>query len=62
MDAQDTLLDDITRKQLIFLWTCWGNGPNAIAKNYDKLETWREEKYEVVPEEPGKMGYIYIYI
>jgi hypothetical protein len=30
----------------------------AIAKNYDQLVTWRKEKNGVVPEEPGKMGYI----
>jgi hypothetical protein len=39
MDAQDTKLDDIARKQLI----CYGHvkkmGPNAIAKHYDQLET-----------------------
>jgi phosphate starvation-inducible protein PhoH len=35
MDAQDTILDDITRKQLIW----YGYGPNAIGKNYDQLET-----------------------
>jgi hypothetical protein len=44
MDAQDTIFDDITRKKTHFVWTCWENGPNAIVKNYDQLETWGKEK------------------
>jgi hypothetical protein len=39
MDAQDTILDDITRKQLILYGHVERNGPNAIAKNYDQLES-----------------------
>ena len=37
MDAQDVILDDVTRKQLI--WYGRENGPNATTKNYDSLET-----------------------
>jgi hypothetical protein len=43
MDAQDMILDDITRKQFILVWSCRENGPNATTKNYDSLETWRKE-------------------
>ena len=38
MDAQDMVLDDITRKQLIWYGQCGENGPNATTKNYDSLE------------------------
>ena len=26
------------------VWTCRKNGPKAVTKNYDSLETWRKEK------------------
>jgi hypothetical protein len=38
MDGQDTILNDITRKQLIWY------GPNSIAKNCNQLEPRRSEK------------------
>jgi hypothetical protein len=43
MDAQDMILNDITRKTTYWVWSCRENGPNAIIKNYDSLETWRKE-------------------
>jgi hypothetical protein len=49
MDAQDTILDDITREQLTEVWTRWENGPHPIAKKYDQLETWRKEKMRSSP-------------
>ena len=39
MDAQDMILDDITRKKTYLVWSCQENGPNASTKNYDSLET-----------------------
>ena len=40
MDAQDMILDDITRKKKTYLvWSCRQNGPNVTTKNYDSLET-----------------------
>jgi hypothetical protein len=44
MEAQVTILDDINPKTTHLVRTCWENGPSAIAKNYDQLETWRKEK------------------
>jgi len=39
MDAQDMILDNITRKQTYLVWSCRENGPNTTTKNYDSLET-----------------------
>jgi hypothetical protein len=57
MDVQDTILDD-NLKTTHLVWTCWENGPNAVAKKHDQLDTLRKEKNKVIAEEPGKMGYI----
>jgi len=35
MNAQYTILDEITRKTTHLVWSCRENGPNAITKNYD---------------------------
>jgi hypothetical protein len=51
MDAQDTILEDIPRKQLIWYGHVERMDPMRLPKfiiNYN----------EVVPEEPGKVGYI----
>jgi len=32
MDAQDMILDDITRKTTYLLWSCRENGPNATTQ------------------------------
>jgi hypothetical protein len=48
MDTQDTILDYITRKQLI-RYEHFENGPNSIAKSYDQLEIWRKEKTRSSP-------------
>jgi hypothetical protein len=39
MDAQDMILDDITRNTTYLVWACRENGPNATIKNCDSLET-----------------------
>ena len=40
MDAQDMILDDITRKETTYLvWSCRENVHNATTKIYDSLET-----------------------
>jgi hypothetical protein len=35
------------------LWTCWENGPNTVAKNYDQLENWSKEKTRSSPKNLG---------
>ena len=50
MNAQDIILNDITRKKTYLVWSCRENGPNATTKNYDLLETWRKEKTRPSPE------------
>jgi hypothetical protein len=56
MDAQDTILDDITRKQLIRCGHVDRVDPTRLPKI---MINWKPEgrKKEVVPKEPGKMGY-----
>ena len=49
MDAQDMILDDITWKKTYLVWSCRENGPNTTTKNYDSLETGREEKTRPSP-------------
>ena len=39
MDAQDMILDDITRKQLIWYGLVERMDPTRLQKNYDSLET-----------------------
>jgi ribonuclease HII len=39
MDAQDMILDEITRKKTNLVWSCRENGPNTSTKNYDSLGT-----------------------
>jgi len=56
MDAPDTILDEITQKQLIW----YGHVERIDWRDYQKL--WltgnlKEGKNEAVPEELGKMGY-----
>ena len=49
MNEQDTILDEITRKQHI----CYGH-----VERMDFTGNLKEGKNEAAPEEPGKMGYI----
>jgi hypothetical protein len=56
MYAQDTILDEITRKQLIW----YGHIERMDRMRLPKIMiNWKpdEGKNEVVPEEPGKMGF-----
>jgi hypothetical protein len=39
MDAQDVILDEITRKQLIWYGHVETMDPTRLQKNYDALET-----------------------
>ena len=58
MDAQDLILDDITRKQLIW----YGHVERMDLTRLTKIMIhWKPEgrkKNEAVPGEPGKMEYI----
>ena len=58
LDAQHTVLDDITRKQLVW----YGHVERRNTKRLPKIMiNWKpegRERSEVVPEEPGTMGYI----
>ena len=56
MNKQDTILDEITRKQLI----CYGHVKRMDPTQLPKIMiNWKPEgKSEAIPEEPGKMGYI----
>jgi len=57
MDAPDTILDEITRKQLIW----YGHVERMDRTRLPKIMiNWKHEgrKKEAVPEELGKMGYI----
>jgi len=58
MNEQDTILDEITRKKLI--WCCHVErmGPRLLPKI---VINWKpeERKNEAFPEKPGKMGYTY---
>jgi len=57
MDAQDMILDDITRKQLIWYGHVEGMDPTRLPKI---MIHWKPEgrKNEAVPGESGKMVYI----
>ena len=57
MDAQDMILDDITRKQLIWYGHVERMDPIRLPRIviYWKLEG---RKQQAVPGEPGKMEYI----
>jgi ribonuclease HII len=57
MDTQDTILDDINRKQLIWYGRVERMDPTRLLKI---VINWKPEgrKNEVVPEELGEMGYI----
>ena len=60
MDAQGTLVDEITRKQLIWYGHVERMDPTGLPKimiNW-KPEGRKKKKNEAVPEEPGKMRYI----
>jgi hypothetical protein len=57
MNAQDTMLDEITRKQLIW----YGHVERMDQTRLSKfMINWKpkEGKNQAVSEEPGKMGYI----
>ena len=58
MNAQDTILDEITRKQIIW----YGRGERMDSTRLPKIMiNWKPEgrkKNEAVPEEPGEVGYI----
>ena len=62
MNGQDTILDEITGKQLIY----YGHVEKMERKRLAKIMiNWRPEgrkKNEAVPEKPGKIGYIQRYI
>ena len=55
MSAQHTILDEITRKQLIWYGHVERMDPTRLPKI---MISWKPEKKEAVSEEPGKMGYI----
>jgi hypothetical protein len=57
MDAQDMILDDITRKQIIWYGHVERMNPTRLPKI---MIHWKPErrKNEAVPGEPGKMEYI----
>jgi hypothetical protein len=57
MNPQDTILDEITRKQLIWYGHVERMDPTRLPK---MMINWQPEgrKKRVFPEEPGKMGYI----
>jgi hypothetical protein len=57
MDAPDTILDEITRKQLIWYEHVERMDPMRLPKT---MINWKPvgRKNEAVPEELGKMGYI----
>jgi hypothetical protein len=56
-DAQDMILDDITRKQLIWYSHVERMNPTLLPKI---MNQWKPEgrKNEAIPEEPRKMEYI----
>jgi hypothetical protein len=55
MDAQDLILDDMTRKQLIWYGHVERMDPTRLSKI---MIHWKPEgTNEAVPEEPGKRGY-----
>ena len=60
MDAPDTILIEITRKQLIWYWNVERMDRTRLPKLWltGNLE---EGKIEAVPEELGKMGYSHVY-
>jgi hypothetical protein len=57
MNTQDTILDEIGRKHLIWYGHVERMDPTRLPKI---MINWKPEggKNEDVPEEPGKMGYI----
>jgi hypothetical protein len=57
MDAPDTILDEITRIQLIWYGHIERMDPTRLPKI---MINWKPEgrKNKAIPEEPGKMGYI----
>jgi hypothetical protein len=57
MDAPDTILNEITRKQLIWYGHVERMDPTRLPKIMVTGNV-KEGKNEAVPEEPGKMGYI----
>ena len=56
MDAQDVILDDITRKQLIWHGHVERMDPTRLPKIM--IGNLKEGNNEAVPGEPGKMEYI----
>jgi hypothetical protein len=58
MDALDAILDEITRKQLIWYGHVERMDPTRLPKIMINWKTEGRKKNETVPEEPGKMGYI----
>ena len=55
MDAQDMILDDITRKKLIWFGHVERMDPTLLPV---VIIHWKEGNNEAVPGEPGKMEYI----
>ena len=47
------------QKTTHLVWSCRENGPNATTKKSQLTGNLKEGKNEAVPDEPGKMGYIY---
>jgi len=58
MDAQDIILDDITRKQLIWYGYVERMDPTRLPKIIIHWRPAKEGLNEAVPEVPGKMEYI----
>ena len=61
MDAPDTILDEITRKQLIWCGHVERIDPTRLPKLW-LTGNLKEGKNEAVPEELGKMGYIQLWV
>ena len=58
MDAEDVILDDITRKQLIWDGHVERIDPTRLPRIMIHWKPEGREKNEAVPGEPGKMEYI----
>jgi hypothetical protein len=58
MDAQDIILDDITREQLIWYGHVERMDPTRLPKIMIHWKPAKEGKKKAIPGEPGKMEYI----
>jgi len=58
MNEQDTILDGITRKQLIWYGHVERMDPTRLPKIMINWKPEGRKKNEAVPEESGKVGYI----